>query len=298
MAQLPAWQTTSWSVVLGLLLLGLPAPADQLPDPDTAPVPSRRWVGPDGQSLPFRNDAEILDFLITAEPVSERTIDQGINRPLKLLLEKDGVRAHAIFRSVDTSLGPLRPGRKGMPHVRDSHMFERAAFELSRMLAIDRVPPVVERSHNGVPGTLQLWIEQAIDEGTRSQQNLQPPGLQRRIRQRTDQVVFDSLIDNFDRNQGNLLIDRDGNLWLIDHTRTFSPDSRLENPRTITRCTRSLFERLRQIDRQLVRETLDPYLTDVELRALLHRWDELVALLALRINKLGEDVVLLDESSS
>ena len=37
--------------------------------------------------------------------------------------------------------------------------------------------------------------------------------------------VFDELIANTDRNQGNMLIDKQWKLWLIDHTRGFRTTS-------------------------------------------------------------------------
>ena len=40
--------------------------------------------------------------------------------------------------------------------------------------------------------------------------------------------VFDELIANTDRNQGNMLIDSRWKLWLIDHSRAFRTSSDLQ----------------------------------------------------------------------
>ena len=63
-----------------------------------APVPAAamRWTDPDGKPLPFKTDEERLEFLRTAEVKKEKGLSTGITRPLKLLLEKDGVRASAV----------------------------------------------------------------------------------------------------------------------------------------------------------------------------------------------------------
>ena len=42
--------------------------------------------------------------------------------------------------------------------------------------------------------------------------------------------LFDELISNIDRNQGNIVYTKDWRLWLIDHTRAFRKNSTLKVP--------------------------------------------------------------------
>ena len=42
--------------------------------------------------------------------------------------------------------------------------------------------------------------------------------------------LFDQLISNVDRNQGNIVYTKDWRLWLIDHTRAFRKNTELEDP--------------------------------------------------------------------
>ena len=56
------------------------------------------WLDADLQPLPFQSNEEIEEFLRTGEVVSRRRIGEGINSFFQLLLEKDGVQMHAIFR--------------------------------------------------------------------------------------------------------------------------------------------------------------------------------------------------------
>ena len=49
-----------------------------------------------GKALPFTEDAEIVEFLETAEITFVNEIVADINRPKNVILKKDGVAAHAI----------------------------------------------------------------------------------------------------------------------------------------------------------------------------------------------------------
>ncbi len=233
------------------------------------------WTGPDGGALPFRTDEDVLDFLRAATVVAEEPIYTGINRSLKLLLERDGVRAHAIFRSVNVRLPRDRPDRRGAAAPRDSFAFECAAYELSRLLGLDRVPPVVARRHGDRPGSVQIWVENAMDEATRRRRGLEPTDQDSWARQVAERTIFDALIGNSDRNLQNSLVDSRGKVWLVDHTRTFPPDKTLPDRQRIVRDER-LLARLQSVDRDLVRRKVGPHLEPAELRALWARWDKLV----------------------
>ena len=63
------------------------------------------WTGPDGARLPFDAFEEVEEFLDTARVVEVREIGEGRSKPKKLLLERDGVRAHAVATS--TSRGAI-----------------------------------------------------------------------------------------------------------------------------------------------------------------------------------------------
>ncbi len=295
-------------MVLGTWAVGCDRPAAAIPGPMEATTElgcptqamSERvasaelpWRGPDGVALPFRDDPEILEFLRTAAIVSARPVSKGINKSLKVLLEKDGVRAHAIFRSASVREPNYRPpGSRYASSFRDSCFFEPAAYELGRLLGIRQIPPVVERRYDGRRGTLQIWVENAFDEQARLARGLRSPHPDRWRRQRNVRQIFDALIHNIDRNQGNLLIDPEWNLWLIDHTRAFVPEPDLADRKRIEQCDRDLWERLRTIDRQAAAKELEPYLTGRELKTLLIRWEKLVKHIRSLIDREGEGAVL------
>ncbi len=140
--------------------------------------PNRVWLGPGGKPLPYRTEDEVLDFMRTARVVQSDEIEEGVSEPRKVLLEKDGIRLHAIFRDVNydgrgrTTI--LADGSKVIG-FRDSYLFEVAAYELSRLLGLDNVPPTVLRTIGGDHGSLQLWIEGSMSDSTRLKRRKNPP---------------------------------------------------------------------------------------------------------------------------
>ena len=65
---------------------------------------------------------------------------------------------------------------------------------------------------------MDLWIENvAMDEVERLKRKAEDPDKDRWSRQYVIMQVFDQLIANTDRNQTNILYDRDWKLWMIDH---------------------------------------------------------------------------------
>lgn len=258
-----------------------------------AAAPARVWKGPDGKPLPFKTDEEVMEFMRTATVVSMSPIGQGVTRPQKVLLEKDGIHMNAAFRTVDQNIDVYRPkvGKEEL-NFRDSYEFECAAYELSRLLGIDRVPPAILRTVRGQKGSLQVWIENAINETTRVKRKIRPPDPVRWSRQMRLVTAWDALIYNVDRNAGNSLFDPDWNLWMIDHTRTFRDSERLQDPDSVNSCERTFFEKLRTVDDDAIRQAVKPYLKSREIDGLLKRRQKLVEHIEKLIREFGEAGVL------
>jgi hypothetical protein len=253
-----------------------------------------QWTGPDGKPLPFRGPEELEDFLRTARVIDSDVINAGINRPLKVRLERDGVEANAVFRTVAIeSRNQQGPGGKFYRDFRDHFAFECAAYELARMLGIDRVPPAVPRVLQGKEGSLQAWVENAMTEGMRQEKGESPPDPLRWARVQAEEKVFDALINNHDRNNGNELIDRDWNLWWIDHTRAFQTEHGDERVEALRRITPELWTALREVERARVRTVLQPFLRAQELDAMFQRWDKIILRYRTLIAELGPDNVII-----
>lgn len=260
----------------------------------TAPAPYR-WIGPDGQPLPFTSDDQILEFLRKAKVRKAKQIPIGVAAPRKMLLEKDGVQADAVYRDVhvEKQQATLAGGKREM-FFRDDAIFEPAAYEMSRLLGLDWVPPAIRRSYEDTEGTVQLWLEGAIMFGDMQKGNIQAPDAIRWSRQMYVMRVFDNLISNTDRNQGNILIDKQWRVWLIDHTRAFRRQTDLLAPDLMRQCDRKLLARLRTLDENQVRLALKPYLRKEEIDGVLVRRQKIVAHFDQLIQENGEDNVLFD----
>jgi hypothetical protein len=254
----------------------------------------RNWLGPDGKPLPFKNDVEILEFLRTADVVSMKTLSTGVTKPEKVLLEKDGIRMNAVFRDVDVFKRKWK-SRDGIKlNFRDSCLFEIAAYELGVLLGLDVIPPVVERKIKGKEGSLQAWVEESMTEKSRKKDDISPTSPRFWMLQYQMMYLFDNLIYNDDRNTGNILIDKDWVLWLIDHTRAFRPVSEFRNVSAIVLCERTVWENLKNLKDSVIEERLDAYLDTYEMKTLLERKQKMIAHVEELIVKRGVDSVLFD----
>lgn len=290
-------------LVAGLLQMSLAAtdlPTLRPPDGVTSPGDRVRflfnhnlWRAKDGQPLAIQDEDEILDFLRTADVVSYKRIGIGINGILKVTLEKDGVRMRAGYRNVSVARPPSsRSGIVNRRYFRDEATFEVAAYRLSRMLGLNAVPPTVRRKLFNSSGTLQLWVENSMMEKERVEKRIGPRSASQRAFQMQNMRVFDALIENEDRNLGNLLWDGDWRLWMIDHTRAFRMNKVPTGLRLVQGCDRYLFERLKDLEEEEVREQLDGLLTGWQVEAMFERRAELVNHLEGLLDTRGEERVL------
>jgi hypothetical protein len=160
---------------------------------------SKIWVG---------RHQEIEEYLRTAECVSMEVLVPA--RMGRCTLRPGGPVARMAWRH-------LPPGvYRGF---RESYKAEIAAYELDKLLKLDMVPPAVERQLEGSRGAAQLWVEDITD----LRHEASPGGSDRGYwgSQVVRMKMFDNLIGNRDRNQGNILHDAAWNLILLDHSRAF-----------------------------------------------------------------------------
>jgi hypothetical protein len=251
------------------------------------------WIGPDDEPLPFSNSEEVVDFLLHASIESVEDIPIGITKPKKLTLAQGALRSNAAFRHVDiTELTHRLPNGQTVMHFRDNHVNEVAAYELSRLLGVNNVPPAVPRKVQGREGSVQMWVQNATMETQRRERKIEPPDRLHFDRQFHDMRIFDNLINNVDRNSGNILLDPSWKMWWIDHTRSFARSRELPDPKRVIECSRPLFEALKSLDEEEVTERLRPYLPMAEIDALHERRRRLIELIEQRIAEKGEAHVL------
>jgi hypothetical protein len=157
----------------------------------------------------------------------------------------------------------------------EAYKSEIAAYQLDRLLGLDMVPVTVERRVGSDLASVQLWVE-----GCKHVKEVDQSACPRPIewaKQVCRQKVFDNLIANIDRNAGNLLVDGEWNLVLIDHSRAFAQD-RMPFEKEMTRIDRELLARLKTLDEAELMKHVRPWvLGDGPVRAILKRRDKIVA---------------------
>ncbi len=247
----------------------------------------QRWRGPDGRLLPFASDDELLDFLRTAEVVESEEIPAGITKPLRLVLEKDGVRARAAFRYEEVERKDVSIEGRHYRRFRDSCRFECAAYRLARLLGLERIPPTTDRKFQGRSGSVQIWVEGSLDEEAKG---FRPPNPLAYVQQTWDQDFFDNLILNVDRNSANIVVDESYKLWLIDHTRAFQPVPELLDAERVTRINRTMWTRLKGMDEEALKEAVDPYLDGEEVMCLVRRRQLLLEHVEALVAERGEGI--------
>jgi hypothetical protein len=274
------------AVLAGVVTLeAIAAPAAPQATGEVRADPS--WLGPDGRPLPFASDDELLDFLRTAEVVESEDIPVGITKPLKLVLEKDGVRARAAFRYEEVERKDVSIEGRHYRRFRDSCRFECAAYRLARLLGLDRVPPTANRKFQGRSGSVQIWVEGSLDEEGK---DFRPPNPLAYVQQTWDQDFFDNLVFNVDRNSTNIIVDQSYKLWLIDHTRAFQPVPELLDAERVTRINRTMWTRLREMDEDALKEAVRPYLDGEEVMCLARRRELLLEHVEALVAERGEGV--------
>jgi len=276
-------QVTGTTLLLGVALL-------------VAEIERPIFLDKEGRALPIQSDQEIEDFLQTASVTASENISEGITKPIRLDLAKGDVRARAAFHHIQKFETKIRrmPNGRVRGYRRDHYTSQIAAYEIGRMLQVHNIPPTTHRQFNGLDGSAQLWIENAKTEEMRLEEGIEPPDWTLWNQLYADMRVFDNLINNTDRNLGNMLIDSQGHLWLIDHSRSFGQDKTIPHPEAITRCSGRLYQALRDLDENQVEAVMKQkkLLAPGEIKAIFRRRQELLEKIDDRIRLLGEEKVL------
>ncbi len=182
--------------------------------------------------------------------------------------------------------------------VSESYKREVAAYELTKRLGIDIVPPVVERTIEDrrgrkTEGSLQIFVEGCINENDRQLKKLEPPDPQAFANALDEIAVFENLVFCPREDLGDLLVHRDTwKVCRVDFMEAFVPIPRLLPRSAIARCSKRLYQGLESADPKTLQTVLKAYLDADEIESLLERRLRLIEVLRGAIRTKGEAAVL------
>jgi hypothetical protein len=219
--------------------------------------------------------AEFEEYLKTAKVEKVTDLPIGVTRPKRAYTAPGGLAASFAWK-------PLRPGLQSGYY--ESYKSEIAAYELDKLLGMGMVPVVVERRVDNDLGSAILWLQ-----GVRSWEAVQPlPKPPTWGAQVARMKLFDDLIGNSDRNKGNMLIDEDWHMYLIDHSRAFVTDTKL--PQELQNVDRRLWNEMQTLDEAGLKTSMGKWLDGGQIRALIRRRDALKKKIDALVAKKGDSV--------
>ena len=242
------------------------------------------------------DDAEKERFLSHAAVVRTRNASGGITLSMRATLRREGFQHDAHIQTIDEAKPSFQLAGGVEFDFRDSYRNNVAAYRLDRLLGLGMVPVTVVRRYRDKTAAFTWWVDDVLmTEEQRYAKKVAPPDTESWNRQLYVVRAFDQLIHNFDRNLGNLLIDQEWRVWMIDHTRAFKIFGKLRAPENLSpRCERHLLEAMRRLDEASLRTALKDVLAPAQIDGLLARRDIIVAHYEKKIAEQGEEAVLYD----
>ena len=230
-------------------------------------------------AYPELTDLHVERVLETGKVRSVRPLGRGGTRPLLLDLADGEYEMRGLFKYVERTIQTLRPDGAVVQQA-DRFQHEVAAYRLDRLLGLGMVPVTVARTVKGTgDGSVQLWIEGAVEDAAAQLEPLPEPYLARVPYLQERARVFDALIGNANRRPSDYLHQlAEGWLYLIDHSTAFAVD---EDPSLFlggADCTidAGMERALRALSRREVRTQLQPWLDAAQIRAVFERRDQLL----------------------
>jgi hypothetical protein len=241
---------------------------------------------------PHLTPEEMEAFLATAKVSNRRDAGGGVTGSGRVTLSDGRLTHDAHVQTVDIAQSVFQAGKATELNFKDTYRFNIAGYRLARLIGLHTVPMSVERNIDGTVAAVTWWVDDVMmDEDGRLKKKTMGPDVQRFSKQIQVMKIWDELIQNKDRNRGNLLWTSDWTLWLIDHTRAFRLDTKLQNPTELTRCERGLLEGLRALTAESLAKAVGNSLTKSEQAAVMARRNLIVRHFDDRIAKFGEGIL-------
>jgi hypothetical protein len=228
-------------------------PAQAAPDAAAAPevACSKIWLG---------HEAEYEELVRTAEVTKVERIPIGVTRPRCAWVAPGLPFQRMAWKT-------LKPGK--YQGFFESYRSEIAAYELDKLLGLGMVPPTVERKIKDEIGAAQLWVENVKRWDAKNP--VSGPDKRASALQSVRLKMFDQLIGNIDRNQGNLLYDAGFHYVLIDHSRAFREVVDLNQYARPLFADPVLWDRMQALTMETMEPTLGKWVSKGMLYAVLDR---------------------------
>jgi hypothetical protein len=243
------------------LFVAAPSRAGDLESPRT---PAAAAAGTSCAKIWLGREAEIEKMLRTADIVRMEDIGVGVLESRCAYVEEGLPFRRMCWKTIK---------KRKKAGFWEDYKSEIAAYELDKFLGLGMVPPTVERSIGGTKGSAMLWLEDI--EGWDMKNPVQGPDTQAWAREMVREKMFDRLIGNIDRNQGNLLYDHDWCFLLIDHSRAFVD---VTDPRQFQETKfydLALWARMKALDLETLEPVLGEWISTGMMRAMLQRRDQM-----------------------
>ena len=275
----------------GLLLL---TAAALLVAPKLLPAKDKKEAAPPSAAVSL-SDTEQEEFLRKAKIIKTSGTKKGITNSSRVTMTDGKITHDAHIQCIDEAKHEFKTDRGTELNFKDTYKFNIAGYRLARLIGIENTPVYVERKVSGKTCSAAWWVDDVLmDEADRKRKKMEAPNPDAWNDQIYVMRVFDQLIYNVDSNLTNLLILKNWDIEMIDHTRSFRLSHKLENPRNLAKCDRNLLANLRALDRDVVIKQLSPYCTKAEAEAVMARRDEIVRFFDDQVKQKGEGAVLYD----
>lgn len=217
------------------------------------------------------------EAFIAAAPIERfEDLSVGVTHPRRAFLRPGGLVESVAWKV-------LPPGR--VSGSWESYKSEVAAYEMDKLLNLGMVPVAVEKQWKHEIGAAILWLTPV--RSWKEVRYKEKPDIWNR--QMVRMKMFDDLIGNNDRNLGNLVVDDQWNVFLIDHSRAFVTDKDL--PAKIEHVDRALWNRMLALDEPALTPVIRKWVGRAALSAVLARRDRMRDVIAKLVQTNGERAV-------
>ncbi len=202
----------------------------------------------------------------------------------KIGLDDGEIKRNAMFKTVDD--------RRPAP-LPESYKYELAAYAMDKLLDFQKIPPILERKIEDTWGSLQIRIENCMTLDEQRRNDLAPPD-SHAFKNALDEInIFENLVYNERKELDDILIHKESwKIYRVDFSEAFDTSPDLIPEQKITRCSKTLYNNLKELSDEMIKARLAIFLNEAEIDALLKRKALIINTLNRLIKEKGKEAVL------